>query len=186
MSAGKSSEPEGRPDLERLAIEWTRAQPAVSAFISSLVTDFHKSEDLLQRAAVAVASKFSSYDASRPFIGWAIGMAKIEILRFRQESKRDRLVFEAETLDVVANAFEQTSLEISDLRSALRKCLQRLQGSARQILELHYLQEFDPAQISSRLGISQNAVFVRLHRARTALRECMEKGTLSISSGEPR
>lgn len=186
MNAAKSLEQAGRPDLERLAIEWTRAQPVVSAFISSMVTDFHKGEDLLQRTAVAVASRFDQYDASRPFIGWALGMAKIEILRFRQESKRDRLVFEPETLDVVADAFEQTSLEMSDLRAALKKCLQRLQGRARQILELHYLQEFDPAQIAGRLGISQNAVLVRLHRARTALRQCMEKNALPISSGETR
>lgn len=186
MSASTPLEPEGRPELERLAIEWTRAQPAVSAFITSVVLDFHKSEDLLQRTAVAVASKFSLYDSSRPFVGWALGMAKIEILRFRQESKRDRLVFEAETLDVVAKTFEQTGPEISDLRAALRNCLQRLQGRARQILELHYLQEFKPDQISGRLGISQNAVLVRLHRARTALRGCMEKGVLSTSNGDPR
>jgi RNA polymerase sigma-70 factor (ECF subfamily) len=149
-----------------------------------MVPDFHKSEDLLQRTAVAVASKFPLYDGERPFIGWALGMAKIEVLRFRQESKRDRLVFEPATLDVVACAFEQSAVEISDLRAALRRCLQRLQGRARQVLELHYLQEFNPAQISQRLGISQNAVLVRLHRARTALRECMEKGTLSASAGE--
>jgi RNA polymerase sigma-70 factor (ECF subfamily) len=57
--------------MQLLAMAWTKAQPAVAAFITSMVGDFHQSEDLLQKTAAAIVIKYDTYDASRSFTAWA-------------------------------------------------------------------------------------------------------------------
>src|SRR5437667_7257569 len=67
---------------------WTKAQPLISSFIMASVPDFQDAEDLLQNVAVACLRKFDVYDPRWPFLGWALGMAKIEIARFQREHAR--------------------------------------------------------------------------------------------------
>lgn len=55
---------------------WTLAQPAVSSFVSSVVRDFRDRDGVLQEVAVAVIESFESYDSKRPFLAWAIGVAR--------------------------------------------------------------------------------------------------------------
>ena len=57
-------------EVENLAAHWTGAQRTVAAFVRSLVIDFHESEEVLQRVAVALVRKYGQYDPGRPFLPW--------------------------------------------------------------------------------------------------------------------
>ncbi len=80
-------------DSEQLTVEWTKAQPVVAAYISSLVPDFHDAEDILHQVAVTLVQKFDQYDRQRPFVAWAIGIAKYEVLKHRRKIATDKHVF---------------------------------------------------------------------------------------------
>jgi len=71
-------------DVERFTLEWTKAQPTVAGDISSLTPDFHQAEDILQRAALALIRKLDEYDREKPFVVWAIGVARLEVLKSRR------------------------------------------------------------------------------------------------------
>ena len=45
----------------------------------------HQAEDLLQNVACVLHVKFSMYEASRPFGPWALGIARLEVLKWRQQ-----------------------------------------------------------------------------------------------------
>lgn len=167
--------PSERSAMHDFALHWTQAQPTVAAFIWSLVPNGHDADDLLQRTAESLVEKFEEYDDSRSFVSWAMGVAKIEVLRFRQERRRDRLVFDDETIDVVEAAVNRSEYELAEMRTALKACAEQLTGRLKQVLQLHYAQEASPEDIAKRLGLSENAVFVSLHRARMAMRNCMER-----------
>jgi|GEM_PF-250970 len=164
-----------RIGIELLASEWTRAQPAVAAFISSQVPRFHDAEDLLQQTAMTVASRIEEYDQQRPFVAWAIGFARVEVLRFRQRRGRERVEFNSETVDAIAVAFQTSAPMVAELRGPLRECLHRLTDRIRQVVSLHYLEGLSAAVIAKRLERSENNIFVSLHRARRMIRECVEK-----------
>ena len=51
----------------------------------------------------------------------------------------------------------------------VRECIDRLPATHRTVLVLRDLEELDTAETADRLGISENAVKIRLHRARQAL-----------------
>lgn len=161
-------------DATDLEHEWATAHPIVSSFVHSVVRAHHDAEDLIQRTAMAVLAKFSEYQPDRPFVGWAIGVARIEILRFRQERARERLVFDEAAIDAVAAAYEGTHEKLRELREAVDLCRQKLRGRLRQVIERYFLRDVSAAEVATELGISENAVLVALHRARAILRDCME------------
>lgn len=154
---------------------WTLAQPAVSAFVTAVVRDFRDRDDLLQDVAVAVIDSFDSYDPQRPFVAWAIGVARNQIGLYLRKRRRDRLVFNDETVACLAVAFSEVAPEQSRQLDFLRDCLKSLEARARRLCELRYRDDLKPAAISELLGQSANAVAKALQRIRDLLRECIER-----------
>jgi RNA polymerase sigma-70 factor (ECF subfamily) len=167
--------------LRKMATLWVRAQPAISSYLLSVVHDFHHAEDLLQEVAEVVALKFGEYDSDRPFVAWALGIAKIRVLKYFRQVSRDRLVFCESTLDGLAEAFQRVDVETEhdSARIALRECVKRVEGRRRQVLEMRYQSELSVVTIAKRLGISSNAVSMMLHRIRTMLAECVQRQLVS-------
>jgi RNA polymerase sigma-70 factor (ECF subfamily) len=65
-------------------------------------------------------------------------------------------------------------LQTQELRARVRRCIEMLPEGYRVVLLLRDIEELDTAETASRLGISESAVKVRLHRARQALRTLLE------------
>ena len=154
---------------------WTLAQPVVSAYVAAVVRDFRDRDDLLQEISVAVLEAFSSYDPARSFTAWAMGIARNQIGTYLRERKRNRLIFDAETVDLLAVAFEQIDSTQTRKLDYLQKCLAKLEGRASQLCELRYQNDLKPAAIGSLLGVTPNTVAKSLQRIRDQLRKCIER-----------
>lgn len=154
---------------------WTLAQPAVSAYVAAVVRDFRDRDDVLQSISVAVLESFSSYDTTRPFIAWAMGIARKQIGTYLRERKRNRLVFDADTIDSLAVAFQQIETEQTRKLDFLQDCLSKLEGRARQLCELRYQNDLKPLAIASMLGMTPNTVAKSLQRIRDQLRQCIDR-----------
>ena len=161
---------------------WTLAQPAVSAFVTSIVRDLGDRDDVLQETAVAVIESFDSYDGDRPFVAWAIGVARNQVGLYLRRRRRDRLVFDEETVARLATAFAEVAPEQSHRLNFLRDCLASLEGRARRLLELRYEGDLKPAIIGERTGMTANAVAKALQRIRDQLRECIERKSAEAAS----
>ena len=162
---------------------WTKAQPAVAGFIRAAVGNRAESDDLLQDVAVVLLRKFQTYDRSQAFVGWAIGIARYEILAYHRRCSSDRLFFDNETLGQVAAAYERVSNDLGDMGEALKHCVEGTTGRSRQLLELRYVDELSVNDIARRLRLGLSAVKVALHRLRVALHKCVEE---RLSRGGPR
>lgn len=159
---------------------WTLAQPTVSAFVASMVVDFRDRDDLLQDVAVAVIDSFEQYDPTRPFVAWAIGIARNNIRNYLRSRQRDRHVFDSAAVDSLAQAYADVSPTASARSGHLAQCLDTLGDRARMLCELRYAKGHKPAAIASNVDMSPNAVAKALQRAREQLRECVER-KLSVS-----
>lgn len=65
-------------------------------------------------------------------------------------------------------------LERTQVRERVRASIDRLPVTYRTVLLLRDIEELDTAEVAEALGISANAVKIRLHRARQALRELLD------------
>ncbi len=71
----------------------------------------------------------------------------------------------------------ETLLQREEVREMVRACIARLPESYRVVLTLRDIEELEPAEVAEMLGITRNAVKIRLHRARQALMTLL-KGAL--------
>jgi RNA polymerase sigma-70 factor (ECF subfamily) len=67
-----------------------------------------------------------------------------------------------------------TELARSEVRSLVRAAIDRLPQGHRTVLILRDIEELDTAEVAELLGVTANAVKIRLHRARQALRELID------------
>jgi RNA polymerase sigma-70 factor, ECF subfamily len=65
-------------------------------------------------------------------------------------------------------------LERAELRGRVRATIDRLPGTYRTVLLLRDIEELPTTDVAELLGVSANAVKIRLHRARQALREQLD------------
>ncbi|WP_040763401.1 sigma-70 family RNA polymerase sigma factor, partial [Novipirellula maiorica] len=134
------------------ARQWTLAQPAVSAFVTSVVRDFRDRDDVLQDIAVAVIESFDSYDPEYPFVAWALGVARNQVGLYLRGRRRDRLVFDDDTVACLAVAIHEVAKEKSMQLDFLQDCLGGLEGRALRLFELRYQDDIKPAAIADRVG----------------------------------
>ena len=55
-------------------------------------------EEVLQRTAISIWERFDQYDSERSFLSWASLLAHYEVLNYRKEFARRRLIFAEELL----------------------------------------------------------------------------------------
>lgn len=151
-----------------------KAQPAVAAYLYSVVFDRHYAEDLLQQTAMHCTDKFEQYDPNRPFTAWALGMARLNALHYMRTKGRDRHRFGEDLLASLAEAQSHVHEEEGEeLACALRACLDGLPRHSRRMVELRHLRGLSPKVIGEKVGKTGNSVAVTLHRIRKGLGKCI-------------
>jgi RNA polymerase sigma-70 factor, ECF subfamily len=161
--------------VRELARLWVQSQSVISAYITANVLDVQHAEDLVQEVAQVVAEKFDTFDRSRSFISWALGIARNRVLKYYRTRARDRLVLSETALTKLEEAMATVESEVEDRRVALKICLERIQGRRREVLEMRYTQNAKAVDIAHRFSMSTDGVFVMLHRIRTALYACIHR-----------
>lgn len=161
--------------IQRMTIEWTRAQPSVGRFIRSFVRDRAQAEDLLQEVALVIVDRFETYEPDRPFVGWALGIARRVVLTHLRKVYRDRQVEFSDAVEQAADAFQRLDPQTEAMKDSLAHCIGNVRGRSRQALLLRYTEGLELKQIAERLGMTAGNVGVLLHRVRTSLRECVER-----------
>jgi RNA polymerase sigma-70 factor (ECF subfamily) len=161
--------------MRELAGYWVQSQSVISAYITANVVDLHHVEDLVQEVAQICAERFSTFDRERSFVSWALGIARHRLLKYYRTRSRDRLVLSEPALERLEAALVRVEHETEDRREAVRRCLQRVSGRRRHVLELRYGAGAKVADIAQQVGMSPSGVSVMLHRVRAALFACIQR-----------
>ena len=69
---------------------------------------------------------------------------------------------------------DASSIEAEETRALVRRCIDELPDGYREVLLLRDIEGLDTAEAAHALGLTENAVKTRLHRARQALRELLD------------
>lgn len=162
-------------DVLRLTALWTRAQPVVAGYVSSVVPNFHDAADILQDVAMVLVVRFHEYDSERPFVHWALGIARNKVLAYYRKQGREKQVLDEYLMERIADAYVEMTPHLGLIREALGRCMAKVRDRDRRLLEMWYVDQREPAQISGLMGIATSTIYVILHRVRGALRLCIRR-----------
>ena len=161
---------------------WLDAEPSVAAYVAASISGFHDAEDVVQRIAQELARRFDEYDAQRPFVGWALWIAKSRVIDFYRTQDRTRVIFTNELLDQLADTIARQADGRGHRREALEACLESLPPKSRQLLDLRYVEELSADEAAEKIGSTSGSVRVLLSRVRTVLASCIER-RLALENG---
>jgi RNA polymerase sigma-70 factor, ECF subfamily len=148
--------------------------PALHAWLLSVVPDATLADDLVQETFLTVMQKSADYREGTNFRAWIFAIARFKILEASRQRARYASTLEPDAMDLLL-AEHPEPFESHDRRlSTLEKCVGKLKGRAREIIDLRYLEELGPPEIAQRLSWSLNSVNVALTRARQVLRDCVK------------
>ena len=152
---------------------WMDAQPSVMSFILASVPRIHDAEDLLQQAAVDVATNFERYDPDRPFVAWALGIARNKLRAHFRKTNTTGLVFSESALNAIADAHAATHDTARDQHEALSHCMELVGEKPSRLLTLRYHENLSHSEIAEAIGSSSGSVRVMLSRVRSQLADCI-------------
>jgi RNA polymerase sigma-70 factor (ECF subfamily) len=155
-----------------------RHERVVCGYVRARLTGGADVEDLAQEVFLRVyTGKALQKDESRADLrAWLLGVARNVLREHVRKTRRRR-----------ETAWTELCLEIEDLAAAegdfgrydeaiarLPDCLQGLGPSARQSLDMYYHADLSMREIAERFKRSEGAVKLLVHRARQAVKRCLD------------
>ena len=147
----------------------------LAAYLLSATGNVHAAEDLLQTVARILWEKLADYDETRPFGAWALGVAHLEVLKWRQQAARSHEVLSADSMRLLSETAARHAEKTDERYYFLAECLQGLGDTARRVVEMKYGQGRSIRDIADCLKKNVAAVEMTLVRSRRALGDCIQR-----------
>lgn len=166
-----------RGDRSAFAAVIERHQRAVYGYLRARLLQATDADDMTQEVFLRFYLSQARFDSNALVRPWLLGIARnllrehIKGMKRRKEVAWTELCLELESvMPVDAQASDE-----DDIIKHLPLCMDGLGPSAREAIELQYRGERKLAEIGRQLHRSEGAVKLLLHRARQALRDCLER-----------
>jgi len=121
-------------------------------------------EDVIQQAWLDVFRKLAQFRGDASFATWATRIAVHQAVAM---TRKRPLV--AEVVDAATDVAPDAELSRAQIGALLEGCLAGIPQGNREVMVLRDVLELDTAETAACLGLTEEAVRVRLHRARAAV-----------------
>lgn len=130
-------------------------------------------EDLVQETLIAIHTRRHTYDRSRPVTPWVFAIARYRLIDYLRRSKSSAadLPIEEEAEEVVAED-DQAAV---DSRLDLQKLMADLAPKTRQAIQYVKLDGLSVREAAGRLGVSESAIKVSVHRGLKAMSSFLQQ-----------
>lgn len=151
-----------------------RERLRVAAVAVAIVRDVHAADDVFQQVVLSALENLTKFREPEHVLAWAIRAARHRAIDLAQ--RRQVRCLPAEVLDLLETrwADPDAARGWSDQMEALHRCISRLAGPARQLLQMRYVGGLSAAVISADLRRTTDAVYQSLSRIHRWLRKCVE------------
>lgn len=147
-----------------------------------IIGQYQEAEDISQEVFITVYKKLYQFDKAKKFGPWIYKIAiNNSITYIRKKKKTINLIFDENIAQENDNYIHNNSsnpqilIEQSELNSAINSAIQELPDNYRLLIIMRFHLELNNQEIADILGIKKENVEVKIHRARKALRNILEK-----------
>jgi RNA polymerase sigma-70 factor, ECF subfamily len=160
---------------ERFVRDLINCQPALYAYILSLLPSREDANDVLQDANLVMWRRSEEFADGTNFLAWAYQIARFKVLAHHRDTHRDRHIFDDGLLGQLADDAERRAADPEGEASLLEDCVEELPAGQRELVRERYAPGSSVREMAERLGQSASALSVTLSRIRHALLECVQR-----------
>jgi len=162
----------GRDDFMRLYLTY---EHQIRGYIWSLVKHYADADDILQEAVAVLWKKYGSLDQRDHFLRWAIAVARLEVLKYYKDKRRQGRVFDPALFSILEEKAARTVQRDDRRRAALQSCLDQLYAEDAELIRLRYQMYATTEQVAHVLGRSVSAVYKALNKIHYQLMLCIRR-----------
>jgi RNA polymerase sigma-70 factor, ECF subfamily len=170
-------------DNEVFSALWRDAENSVLKYVVSFVGRQVIAEEIVQEVAFICLQRLPTFERERNFTAWALGIARLEIFTHRRRHILFPLSEMSEIETVLGDPEEFIQQQNQERSRALQRCVKKLAGQQKRLLELHYGNNHTYEEMSAILHIQISTITVALSRVRSFLRTCINQ--YLSQTGEP-
>ena len=153
-----------------------RYQLPLYVYVFELVHDEQTSLDIVQESFINAARHIGSLRENAKFGSWLFGIAHQKcIQRWRKQARDEALREELAAAPPDSEDDPAEFLIRAEQEAEFMKLLNQLPPAQRSVLLLHFVEEFSLEEIAGITGAQLGTVKSRLHYAKKALRNILEK-----------
>ncbi len=163
-----------------------RNRRTVYGYLRARLQQSNDADDMLQEVFLRFYLSQARFDSTALIRPWLLGIARNLLREHVRDIKRRKEVAWTELCLELESVLPPDALwsDADDIIRILPECLEELGPSARQAIDLHYRSQHKLADIGRELHRSEGAVKLLMHRARQALKDCLQMRTSRNSPGE--
>ena len=150
-------------------------QPRLYGFILKRLADRDQTLEVLQRTNLVIWQKATDYRPGTSFEAWTFTIARFQLMAWRKNQSRNRLVFSDTVYEQIDRKTEQSEVDEDTRVSALKDCVKQLNVDESKLLEQRYREDLPLATIASTMNMSLDAIGMRLSRIRKKLGKCIQQ-----------
>ncbi|MDF1756378.1 MAG: sigma-70 family RNA polymerase sigma factor [Verrucomicrobiales bacterium] len=159
-------------DFIRNLTDW---QNRLFGYLTTILGNVHDARDVLQETNLVIWRKMEEFEPGTNFGAWAKKCAHYQALAFLRDRKRDRHVFDEETLAKLADETgPRRSAGEEEKEVALLECLAALPDAHRRMLRDRYREGMSIRELATSIGKKSSATKMTLMRIRETLLVCIE------------
>jgi RNA polymerase sigma-70 factor, ECF subfamily len=156
-------------------------QDRLYAYILALLGDPIVAEDVLQETNLAATERLAETAAIGDFTAWLFGVARHQVQTHRRRLGRERLRFNDDLLELLADEVPAATAELNVRQQALRGCLADLPSEQRELILRRYEPNASVQRLAAELQRTVGVISQTLYRIRLALLQCIQ-GKLAAES----
>ena len=160
---------------ERFVRNLIDCQPALHAYILSLLPNRDDANDVLQDANLVMWRRSGDFVEGTNFLAWAYQIVRYKILAHHRDCYRDRHIFDDGLFSQLADQAEHRPPESDGTAALLEDCVEELPPRQRDLVCERYAPGGSVREMAQRLGRSASALSVTLSRIRHSLLECVQR-----------
>ena len=148
---------------------------ALLTFITRMVGDQHRGEELFQEVFLAVWLKREQYEYPRPFRAWLFGIAANKCKAdFRGRDNGRALSLETDDVPAAADPSPMETAIATETAALVSAAVQELPPQQRAVVALRVWEGMSYAEIADMLGRTEGTVRANMHHGLAALRKQLE------------
>ena len=160
--------------MEEFIREITRHQPALVAFLRSLLPGHPDPRDVLQEVNITLWKKRKKYESGTNFKAWAFKIARYHALNERRSMKRSQMfVFDDDIMDELSQSAAITPTSLDERLLALRICREKLKVKEIELLKIRYAVGISIEKHAEIHNKNAGTIRATLRRIRNKLRICI-------------
>ncbi len=153
-------------------------QARLRAFVARYITRPDEVFDIVQEGFVDAMLHLDRFDLDKDFGPWLRAICRNRMLNHFRSNKVRQTAAAALVDDALHETWDTMEDDLEEGRervAALRRCIDKLEKTQRDLVELRYRREIPLNDLARKLGRSAAALSMALFRIRAALEKCIDK-----------